>query len=125
MSSEAVRMFRAMAKEESNPESDKEPSKPFSSYVQAFLLATALGVVNESRKTPKEKKQWIIRGEYLSSTDGYRAIRQLLKSKLNLKTDREVISAMVEYAESGVRELYNEYSKTGDIDFLKISLLSQ
>lgn len=117
-------MFNTMVKDESGPETEKETGKPFAIMAQALLLAMALGIAMNDKRSPKERKQWLTRGEYIANTEGYKAIRQLLKSKYDLKSDKEVFDASLEYAEAGVRELFDEYKKTKDIDFLRISRIA-
>ena len=122
MSSDAVKMFRAIAKEDDR-ETERGPDKPFSTISQAFLFAAALGIVTDSKKVTKEKKHWLTRSEYFASTDRFKAMSQLIKSKFDAKTEREVVDIMIDFAEAGVRELYNEYTKTGEIDMVRISRL--
>lgn len=124
LSSDAVKMFRAVAKEETGGESESNIDKPFATISQAFLCAAALGIVTNSRREVKEKKQWLTRREYFEDKDAYKSLRQLLRSKFDLKTEREVLDLVIAYAEGGIRELYDEYRKTGEIDFLRISKLA-
>jgi len=63
----------------------------------------------------------LLRLEFLKNSKNYLPFRQLIKSKFDAKDDRAMIELMVQYAESGVRELYGMYQKTGIIDFYAIS----
>lgn len=132
VSLEAYRMFKAMCQETETydkgaPGRKKGSSiseKPFSTYVQAMLVAAALGLVKDERTPIGQEKNWIIRGEYLRNNKNYQPFRQLLRAKFQLETEHEVINALVEFAETGVRELYREYSSTGKVDFLRLESVS-
>jgi hypothetical protein len=129
VSVEAYRMFRAMCQETITDDKKISGSKsrlstsekPFSTYVQAMLVAAALGLAKGERTPVGQERNWIIRGEYLRNNKNYKPFRQLLRAKFQLRTEHEVIDAFVEFAETGVRELYAEYSSTGKIDFLRLA----
>lgn len=120
LSNEAVSMFRAIALE-STDLGDEKGTKPFRNYAQAFLVAATIGILSEKKLIPNEKKHWLFRGEYLVHAKSYNPVKQLLKAKYGLKTDREVIELLIAYAEAGVRELFDEYKTIGDINFLSLS----
>jgi len=130
----AYRMFRAMCKgteetevgmsEESTKKHRKGASeKVFSNATQAFLIAVAVGLKRNKREKPSEDTAYLIRGEYLRKDKNYNYFRQLIKSKFDAKTEHEIADFMVQFSEVGVRELYDEYHKTGDIDFVRLSRL--
>jgi hypothetical protein len=96
--------------------------KPFSTLTQAFLVAAAIGILQDQRRKPVDSAQFI-RGEYLRRDKNYEYFKQLIKSKFEVKSDADVASLMVQFAEFGVRELYDEFQKTGDIDFVRLSKL--
>lgn len=139
VSKDAYRMYRAMCKGESEegsntasqttPAKEKErkggrtPSKAFPGYTQAFLVAAALGIVKDKRSNLGKDAE-LIRGEYLRNNKNYEVFKQLIKSKCKVKTDNEVVDLMVQFSEFGVRELYDEFHKTGDIDFVRLSKIS-
>jgi hypothetical protein len=130
-------MFRAMCKgtegaDEPGSESPQQSTrkgrkstgeKIFSNNTQAFLVAAAVGIVRNKKQRPGEDTAQLIRGEYLRKEKQYNHFRQLIKSKFDAKTDHEIADFMVQFSEFGVRELYDEYHKTGDIDFARLSRL--
>jgi hypothetical protein len=67
----------------------------------------------------------LLRGEYLRNNRNYTHFAQLIKSLFGSKTDHDVVELMVEFSEVGVRELYDEYHKTGNINFARLSKLSK
>ena len=101
---------------------EKEKERPFSSLPQAFLVASAIGIIRNKSTKPIDSAQ-LIRGEYLRKDKNYESFKQLIKSKFNAKTDAEVANMMVQFAEFGITELYDEFHKTGDIDFISLSKL--
>jgi hypothetical protein len=115
-------MFKAMCLEESKSDSVSTEKKdlPFSNYPQAFLLSVSIGIVNDERLKVDGDKHWLIRSEYINPY--FDVYRQLLRSKYGLASDKEIVETMVEFAESGVRKLFEEFRKTGSIDFAKLSL---
>ncbi len=131
-SKEAYRMYRALCEgstedeekdAKTHPRNKRAKGKVFSNNTQAFLVATAIGLVKGKRLKLGEEQAQLIRGEYLRNNKNYDAFKQLLKSKFDVKTEREIADLMVEFSECGVRELYDEYHKTGDIDFVELSKL--
>lgn len=134
VSKSAYRMYRAMCE---GPEEDesilertsqkrarKTAERVFSSNTQAFLVAVAIGILRNKKENPGEKLEQLIRGEYLRRDKNYEAFRRLIKSKYDTKTDHETVDLMVQFSEVGVRELYDEFHKTGDIDFVKLTKLA-
>ncbi len=122
MSAEAYRMFKAMCREEGDDRGSTKKEAVFDNYGQAFLLSVALGIANNERMKVEGEKHWLVRSEYLSGY--YEPYRQLLKSRFSIVTDKEIVDAMVEFAEAGIRTLYDEFRKTGAIDFARLSALS-
>jgi hypothetical protein len=113
------------AEEDSQAKEKKEKDvrdKPFSILTQAFLVATALGIVRDEKLKPVDSAQ-LIRGDYLRRDKNYECFRQLIKSRYDVKTEAEVADIMVQFAEAGVNELYDEFHKTGEIDFVRLSKL--
>lgn len=96
--------------------------KPFSILTQAFLIAVAIGLQSDRKLKPYDSAQ-LIRGESLRRDKNYDSFKQLIKAKFGAKTDSDVVNLMVQFAEFGVKELYNEFHKTGDIDFIRLSKL--
>ena len=139
VSKEAYRMYRAMCRGESEEDDaiqqpiastatkkkriTRFPNKVFPGNTQAFLVAASLGIINNKKERPGKDTEQLIRGEYLRTNKNYEVFRQLIKSRYKVQTDREIIDLIVEFSEFGVRELYNEFHKTGDIDFVKLSKL--
>lgn len=127
VSPESYRMFKAMCKEEKVDEEKDEKAEtvkrpkdlPFTRYVQAFLFAAAIGIGKGDRIPPGEKKRWVIRGEYLNREVNYGKFKQLLKSLHNPRTEAELVGILAEYAEAGVKDVYNEFSTTGRVNFLR------
>ena len=101
-------------------ETDKK-ERPFSSSVQALYLAVALGMINDAKMEVQGEKAQLLRLELLKSSKNFNPFRQLIRSKFDIKDDRGMIDMMVQFAEAGVRELYDMYQKTGKIDFYKLS----
>lgn len=135
VSKEAYRMYRAMCKGEADEgdemasptaiskrkKSGRALNKIFPGNTQAFLLATAIGMLQSEKKNPGKDTAELIRGEYLRNNKNFDVFKQLVKSKYGTKTDHEVVDLMVQFSEFGVRELYDEFRKTGDIDFARLS----
>ena len=127
VSPDAYRMFKAMCKEEKVDEekegetsATKKPKDlPFTRYVQAFLFAAAIGVGTGERTPPGDKKRWVIRGEYLNREVNYGKFKQLIKSLHNPSSEAELVGILAEYAEAGVRDVYNEFNTTGKINFIR------
>lgn len=124
-SDEAFRLYNALcagAKEGKEQENKRRKSKEkfeFSSRTPAFFLAAALGIVNDMTGVAKKDKE-LTRREYILDHPNFGPFKQLLKSRYNLKTEYEIVNKLLEFQEYGIRELYNEYHKTGRIDFLRI-----
>jgi hypothetical protein len=124
-------MFRSMCRgtEESEATSDFQKKrrgksaaeKVFSNATQAFLVAVAIGILRNKKERPTEDTAQLIRGEYLRKDKNYNYFQQLIKSKFEARTDHEIADLMVQFSEVGVRELYDEYHKTGDLDFVRLS----
>jgi len=91
----------------------------FSSRTPAFFLATAIGIVNDKTGEVKREKQ-LTRREYVVNHRCFEPFSQYIKSKFDLKTEQDIIDKLAEFQEAGIRELYDEYHKTGKIDFLRI-----
>lgn len=91
----------------------------FSSRTPAFFLAAAIGIVNGKTGEVKREKQ-LTRREYVVNHRNFEAFSQYIKSRFDLKAEQEIIDKLVEFQEAGIRELYDEYHKTGKIDFLRI-----
>jgi len=45
----------------------------------------------------------------------------ILKSKFGLTTEQEIIEKIMEFAAYGIEILYNEYHKTGEINFVEMT----
>ena len=48
--------------------------------------------------------------------------RRLLKSKYSLSKDREIVAAMVGFAEAGIGSLHDEFKKTSEVDLARLSV---
>jgi len=99
----------------------KGGEKVFSNATQAFLVAVAIGIIRNKKERVPEDTAQLIRGEYLRKDKNYNYFKRLIKSKFDARTDHEIVDLMVQFSEVGVRELYDEYHKTGDIDFVRLS----
>ena len=131
VSRNAYRMFTSMCRRTSHESEErsevkgktrKSGDKPFSSLPQAFLVAVALGIIRDKKLKPTDLAQ-LIRGEYLRKDKNYESFKQLIKSKFDAKTELDVVNLMAQFAEFGVTELYDEFHKTGDVDFVRLSKL--
>ena len=76
---------------ESKKEKDSR-NKPFSILTQAFLVATALGIIRDKRLKPVDSAQ-LIRGESLRRDRNYECFKQLIKSKYEVKTEAEILTS--------------------------------
>jgi hypothetical protein len=130
VSKRAYRMFASMCKTTHEGEgfstkdkNEKSGNKPFSTLTQAFLIAVAVGIVNNQKIRPEDSAQ-LIRGDYLRRDKNFDCFKQLIKSKYEAKTEVDVANLMVQFAEFGITELYDEFHKTGDIDFVQLSRLA-
>jgi hypothetical protein len=120
-STETFRMYNALCTENSGQKKKRTGKREwvFSSRTPAFFLAAAIGIVNDKTVEGKKEKQ-LTRREYIVNHRCFEAFSQLIKSKFNLKTEQETIDKLVGFQEAGIRELHDEYHKTGKIDFLRI-----
>ncbi len=120
-STETFRMYNTLCSEENEMEKrlKKRKESVFSSRTPAFFLAAAIGVVNNITAEVKKEKQ-LTRREYIVNHKSFEPFSQLIKSKYDVKTEQEIIDKLLGFQEAGIRELYDEYHKTGKIDFLRI-----
>lgn len=118
---ETFRIYNALCTEDRGQKRKrtKKRALAFSSRTPAFFLGAAIGIANDKTGEVKKEKQ-LTRLEYIANHRCFEAFSQLIKSKFNLKTEQEIIDKLVEFQEAGIRELYDEYHKTGKIDFLRI-----
>ena len=117
---ETFRIYNALCTMEDHKR--KRPKKRdwiFSSRTPAFFLAAAIGIMHGKTGEVKKEKQ-LTRREYVVNHRNFEAFSQYIKSRFDLKTEQEIIDKLVEFQEAGIRELYDEYHKTGKIDFLRI-----
>jgi len=117
-STDTFRMFIALCKSDDD-EKDKKTTI-FSTRTPAFFLAAAIGIINNKSKNYSTDKQ-LTRREYIIGNENYTAFELLIRARHALKTEQDIITKLAEYAEYGISELYDEYHKTGDIDFVRIS----
>lgn len=129
VSKNAYRMFTSMCKRTSHDDDNQQEKekvvkdsreKPFSILPQAFLVAVAIGIIHDKKLKPSDSAQ-LIRGESLRRDKSYEPFKQLIKSKYDAKNDSDVANLMAQFAEYGVTELYNEFHKTGTLDFIRLS----
>ena len=117
---ETFRIYNALCTEESGRKRrNKKREWVFSSRTPAFFLAAAIGIANDKTREVKKEKQ-LTRREYVVNHRCFEPFSQLIKSKFDLRTEQEIIDKLVEFQEAGIRELHDEYHKTGKIDFLRI-----
>lgn len=118
---ETFRMYNTLCTEENGEEKRRKKVKEsvFSSRTPAFFLAAAIGIVSDKTRAVKKEKQ-LTRREYVINHKSFEPFSQLIKSKYDLKTEQEIIDKLLEFQEAGIRELYDEHHKTGEIDFLRI-----
>ncbi len=129
VSREAFRMYSSLSRRTNRPEASAEEEgerverkqRPFKDYEQAFFLAAALGIIDGSKMKIEGDKEQLLRTEFLKNDDNYKPMRQLIRSKYDVKDDREVLELMTEFAEHGIRELHATYQKTNSIDFFQIA----
>jgi len=117
-SKEHFRMYNALCKSEEDKKTKKE--KIFATRTPAIFLAAAIGI-NENESKTVDKDRQLTRREYLVSNENYHAFGSILKSKDGLKTDLEIMEKLMEYAAYGIEVLYDEYHKTGKINFVQIT----
>jgi len=120
-SDEAFRIYNTLCagSKEEKGEKSKKKRAPFSSRTPAFFLAVAMGIVHDKTGVSKKEKE-LTRREYITDHTNYKPFEQYIKSKYALKSEFEIVNKMLELQEYGIRELYDEYHKTGKIDFLRI-----
>jgi len=123
---ETLRMYNvlcARSKEGNGGEKGRKKTKEaaFSSRTPAFFLAAAIGIINNRAGGTKREgmRAELTRREFIVNHTSFTPFSQLLKSKYELKTEQEIIDKLLEFQEFGIRELYDEYHKTGKIDFLR------
>ena len=118
---ETFRIYNVLCTEEGGKQRRRTKKREwvFSSRTPAFFLAAAIGIANDKTREAKREKQ-LTRREYVVNHRCFEPFSQLIKSKFDLKTEQEIIDKLVEFQEIGIRELYDEYHKTGKIDFLRI-----
>ena len=123
-SKDAHMMVRAMCGESYSNEKkiEKKTKEPiFTSHSQLLYLSAALGLIIEKKLESPDKKAELVRYEYLTSNKNWIPFVTLIKAKFDLTNDKEIVDLFIQYAEAGIRILYNEYRKTGQIDFLQLS----
>ena len=121
-SKEAYQMMGAMCvKQSQSKEQKKEEKKIFSSHSQVLYLAAAIGLRNGKKLESADKKGELVKLDYLMLNDNWNAFMTLIKAKFDLTNEEEILDLFIQYFESGIRELYREYRKTGQIDFVRLS----
>lgn len=119
-STETFRIYNVLCTEDSRQKKrGRKREWVFSSRTPAFFLGAAIGIVNEKTGEVRKEKQ-LTRREYIVNHRCFEAFSQLMKSRFDLKKEQDIIDKLVEFQEVGIRELYDEYHKTGKIDFLRI-----
>ena len=111
-------MYNALCKSEEDKKTKKD--KIFATRTPAIFLAAAIGI-NENESKEFDKERQLTRREYLIGNENFDAFESVLKSKDELKTEQEIIEKLMEYAAYGIEVLYDEYHKTGKIDFVQIT----
>jgi hypothetical protein len=112
-------MFKAMCQEENDEKPNAKKEAVFDNYGQAFLLSIAIGISHDQKLPVGDDRHWLVRAEYIAGY--YEPYRQLLKSMFPHSTDEQIVQMMVEFSEAGVRSLFEEFRKTGTIDFARLS----
>ncbi len=129
VSREAFRMYSSLSRRTNKPgqidedqgERIERKQRPFKDYEQAFFLAAALGIIDEAKRPVEGEREQLLRTEFLKNDENFKPMRQLIRSKYDVKDDREVFDLMTQFAEHGIRELHATYQKTGSIDFFQIA----
>lgn len=118
---ETFRMYNAMCSEDGGRKKKRKKKREwvFSSRTPAFFLGAAIGIINGKTGEVKKEKE-LTRREYIVNHKSFEPFAQLIKSKFDLKTEEEIIDKLVAFQEAGIKELYDEYHKTGKIDFLRV-----
>ena len=98
----------------------KGSNKIFQSRLQAFFLAVAIGMRDDETKASKNEKQ-LLRRDYLYRFSDFDVFQMILKNQYKLETEEEIVSKLIQFASYGIETLYNEYHKTGFIDFVSLS----
>ena len=120
-SKEAFRIYDVLCKSEETEgkRTKKGRENIFSSRTPAFFLAVAIGLLR-GKQGFKEKEKQLTRRDYIINHPNFAPFEQLIKIKYNLKSQKDVVDEMLKFQEMGIRELYDEYHKTGRIDFLRL-----
>jgi len=121
-SEESFKMYNALCKNDEEREDDTRLKKVkiFYSRTPAIFLSATIGIINEKSIEIKKDRQ-LTRREYILGNPNYDVIKKIIKIKHGLKTEHDIVIKLMEYAEYGINELYQEYHKTGEIDFNRIS----
>src|SRR5437667_5289773 len=88
VSREAFRMYSSLSRRTNKPEQNDEDKgeridrkeRPFKDYEQAFFLAAALGIIDESKMPIEGDKEQLLRTEFLKNDENFKPMRQLIRS---------------------------------------------
>jgi hypothetical protein len=121
-SNDTFKMYNSLCK--SDDEKNEEiigRDKIFLTRTPAIFLAAAIGTVNITEPDEIKNEKQLTRREYILGNPNYKIFETIIKSRHGLKTEHDIVLKIIEYAEYGIKELYEEFHKTGDIDFVRIS----
>ena len=123
-SNENFRKYNAICKSEEGREKE---GMVFATRTPALYLAAAIGLNAvltgqiELDSIKREKEKQLTRREYIVGNNNYKIFKTIIQSKHGELSDPDILEQIMTYAAYGITELYDEYHKTGDIDFIRIS----
>lgn len=119
-SKENFRIYNTLCKSDEDKKSKDKKEKIFATRTPAIFLAAAIGIDNNQTKQVVRERQ-LTRREYLIGNENYSVFEAILKSKFSITTEQEIIEKIMEFAAFGIEILYNEYHKTGEINFVEMT----
>jgi len=119
-SKEHFRIYNVLCKNEDDKSSKDKKDKIFATRTPAIFLAAAIGI-NDNQTEEVIKERQLTRREYLTGNENFESFEAIIKSKFKSSTEQEIVDKIMEFAAYGIEILYEEYHKTGDIDFVRLT----
>jgi hypothetical protein len=90
--------------------------KPFGQQIDVFVFSLAIGVITRDLAEAKFDQMISILDTYVNR-DPYGIFPLVIKSMYPEAGEAEIGHLMMQFAEGGLRTIYNEFKKSGRIDF--------